>query len=145
VWTTHQLLETSPHPWEPHATRNQQQQRWWRAEEKARLAPAGERDLLFGACHPLSKQWVSNERWLMSLEAEDNGGHGGEVRGMQKLAEMCRCRLEIIDPKTLPIFVKTTKDEGDSQWFLGGYTRKQIKKPLNKQIWLEWNLAGKPP
>jgi hypothetical protein len=51
----------------------------------------------------------------MSLEAEDNGGHGGEVRGMQKLAEMCRCRLEIIDPKTLPIFVKTTKDEGDSQ------------------------------
>jgi hypothetical protein len=81
----------------------------------------------------------------MSLEAEDNGGHGGEVRGMQKLAEMCRCRLEIIDPKTLPIFVKTTKDEGDSQWFLGGYTRKQIKKPLNKQIWLEWNLAGKPP
>jgi hypothetical protein len=56
-----------------------------------------------------------NERRLMSLEAEDNGGYGGEVRGMQKLAEMCRSRLEIFDPKTLPFFAKTTEDEGDSR------------------------------
>jgi hypothetical protein len=31
-----------------------------------------------------------NERWLMSLEEEDDGRHGEEVRDMQKPEDMCR-------------------------------------------------------
>jgi hypothetical protein len=51
----------------------------------------------------------------MSLEAEDDGSHGGEVCGIQKLAKMCRSRLKIFDPKTLPIFTKTIEDERDGR------------------------------
>lgn len=45
--------------------------------------------LLARAIHsPGSGFW--NERWLMSLEEEDDGRHGEEVRGMQKPEDMCR-------------------------------------------------------
>jgi hypothetical protein len=117
---------TSPHPWEQHATRNKQQQRRWRAKRKDGLACASERDLLAGTCSPRSGQWLS-EWEAADVVEKDDGVRGGEACDMRELAEMCRSRLEIFDPKTLPIFAKTTEDEGYCWWFLCGCTRKQTK------------------
>jgi hypothetical protein len=77
-------------------------------------APVKEIYLLARATHSPGSGY-RNERRLVSLEAEDDGGHSGEVRGIQKLAEMCRSRLEIFNPITSPISTKTTEDEGDSR------------------------------
>jgi hypothetical protein len=85
-------------------------------EQRGKLglnAPVKEIYLLARATHSPGSGY-QKERRQVSLEAEDDSGHGGEVCGIQKLAEMCRSRLEIFDSETLPIFAKTTEDEGDS-------------------------------
>jgi len=89
--------------------------RWWK------------RTFLACATHALGS-WSHNEKRLVSVEAEDDGNHGGEVRGMQRLAEMRRSRFQIFDPKTLPKFAINIEDVGDGRWFLCWYKKRKKKQ-----------------
>jgi len=63
----------------------------WRGELALHM-PVKEKNFLVRATHASGSGYWNMMR-LVSVEAEDNGGHGGEVRGMRKLAEVRKSRF----------------------------------------------------